>query len=360
MGRRRWIVHGSNRLACAAVVVLASCGGSSVPSVVGTGTTASTLPEVSTPSSVVDASGFCRAIDRELIRGHFGGEVAAPVSEGSRCVVRTSTAVGSLVLEPFVGEGAVAALRASLDSDASVATHPPQGERSGPAPDEFARGETGVWLVGDTYALAVTTTGCCMPGQAEMLRKVAYNTIGSVLVSPASAAPGRPIVRSVRDACFEVAISSSSLSSCLLPGVSYWMVNGELLVVARSTLVFTDGSTEPPTRDGLAVARLGLRTVVDGAPTTCDPRGLALAVAASSTAASRPWMPVRCSYADGRPVAAVIEYSPGPGTSAAVFLARIDGQWKNVGESTEPGSPTCGRLVGTAQAVCRSLGFNDE
>ena len=176
----RWTAHGANLLAYAVVAMLASCGGDvSVPSVVETATTSGKLTQVPAPPPSHDASGFCRTIDQELVRGHFGGEVAAPMTEGARCVVRTSTPAGSLVLEPFVGEVAVANLRASLDSDASVSPHPRQGEPSGPAPDEFARGDTGVWLVGSAYALAVTTTGCCTPGQADMLRKVAYTTIGS-------------------------------------------------------------------------------------------------------------------------------------------------------------------------------------
>ena len=102
-----------------------------------------------------------------------------PGAKAALVILTTRSPAGSLVLEPFVGEVAVANLRASLDSDASVSPHPRQGEPSGPAPDEFARGDTGVWLVGSAYALAVTTTGCCTPGQADMLRKVAYNTIGS-------------------------------------------------------------------------------------------------------------------------------------------------------------------------------------
>lgn len=110
MRPRRWLVHGSSRFACAAVIVLAGCGDSSVPSVLGTGSTASTQIQVSTATSVGASSSFCRAIDRELVRGLVGGDVAAPVNEGSRCVVRTSTAAGSLLLEPFDGEDAVAAL----------------------------------------------------------------------------------------------------------------------------------------------------------------------------------------------------------------------------------------------------------
>jgi len=108
----------------------------------------------------------------------LGGEASDPVAEGSTCVVRTSTRAGAIVFERFVGSDAVADLKATIGNDASVASRPPQGEPAASAPEEYARAGTGVWLISSDAALAVTTTDCCASGQADLLRVVAYNSIG--------------------------------------------------------------------------------------------------------------------------------------------------------------------------------------
>jgi hypothetical protein len=169
----------------------------------------------------------------------------------------------------------------------------------------------------------------------------------------------RPVVRSSTDACFEMSAGASEPSACLLPGVSYWLLSGDLFVVARAPIEFSDGSSAPVGNVGFAFARVGTRTVKPPSATACDPLSLGQAVAASPTAAKYPWLPTRCALADDIPIAAVIEYSPSPGKSTSVFLAKIGDGWQEVGEYRGPGAPACGQLTGTGQAICRSLGFGD-
>lgn len=170
---------------------------------------------------------------------------------------------------------------------------------------------------------------------------------------------GRPVVRSVSDSCFEVAASESAPPACLMPGVSYWQLNGQLYAVARSPIQFTDGSSEPLGADGLAVAMVGNRVVNDSERSPCSPMELAPFARASPIVARYPWISTRCSRTDAGTLVAAVEVSPRAGESRALFLRRLGDGWVVVGQYTEPGAVTCGRLTGPAQETCRALGISD-